>query len=278
MNVGREEPGGEAIGVVNLDSVPNAEALEAVQKLPGHPQRQPHPTARGRGHAPLAGELSRGRPEAGGAVGREVHPPGRRRIGASRLDQPGDWWHNRSRSSGHDRVEADRPWTIRARIRPRDRLPLAGPAPGTAPASARLARGGSRAHPGARAGRRCSTRPIPDFDNWDSFCRAYYEPVRCTFRGLPYVRPDQVDDLTQSFFAKLMEKGLLDQLHAVRGRFRDWLFPVDLQPRHRRLPQGPPVARRPAAWTWPSIPRMTTPRPPRRPRAPTISTRSACST
>ncbi|MDX2039065.1 MAG: phosphoglycerate dehydrogenase [Isosphaeraceae bacterium] len=35
MNVGRERPGGEAIGVVNLDSVPPAEALEAVS---GHPE------------------------------------------------------------------------------------------------------------------------------------------------------------------------------------------------------------------------------------------------
>jgi len=34
MNVGREEQGGEAIGVVNLDSVPSAAALEAVQKHP----------------------------------------------------------------------------------------------------------------------------------------------------------------------------------------------------------------------------------------------------
>jgi D-3-phosphoglycerate dehydrogenase / 2-oxoglutarate reductase len=34
MNVGREEQGGEAIGVVNLDSAPTAKALEAVQ---GHP-------------------------------------------------------------------------------------------------------------------------------------------------------------------------------------------------------------------------------------------------
>ena len=34
MNVGREQPGGEAIGVVNLDSVPSPKALEAVQKHP----------------------------------------------------------------------------------------------------------------------------------------------------------------------------------------------------------------------------------------------------
>jgi D-3-phosphoglycerate dehydrogenase len=34
MNVGRERPGGEAIGVVNLDNIPPAEALEAVK---GHP-------------------------------------------------------------------------------------------------------------------------------------------------------------------------------------------------------------------------------------------------
>jgi D-3-phosphoglycerate dehydrogenase len=34
MNVGREEQGGEAIGVVNLDSVPSPKALEAVQNHP----------------------------------------------------------------------------------------------------------------------------------------------------------------------------------------------------------------------------------------------------
>ena len=41
MNVGREQPGGEAIGVVNLDSVPPAEALDAVQTAPRHPEHQP---------------------------------------------------------------------------------------------------------------------------------------------------------------------------------------------------------------------------------------------
>src|SRR6185437_6665986 len=35
MNVGREEQGGEAIGVVNLDSVPSPTALEAVRQHPG---------------------------------------------------------------------------------------------------------------------------------------------------------------------------------------------------------------------------------------------------
>ena len=34
MNVGRERPGGEAIGVVNLDGVPNEEALDALRKHP----------------------------------------------------------------------------------------------------------------------------------------------------------------------------------------------------------------------------------------------------
>lgn len=35
MNVGRAEPGGEAIGVVNLDSVPDEEVLELIRKHPG---------------------------------------------------------------------------------------------------------------------------------------------------------------------------------------------------------------------------------------------------
>ncbi len=34
MNVGRDTPGGEAIGVVNLDNLPDAEALQAVEQLP----------------------------------------------------------------------------------------------------------------------------------------------------------------------------------------------------------------------------------------------------
>ena len=34
MNVGRKQPGGEAIGVVNLDSIPSAEALAEVQAHP----------------------------------------------------------------------------------------------------------------------------------------------------------------------------------------------------------------------------------------------------
>ena len=34
MNVGRDKPGGEAIGVVNLDNTPSQEALEAIQAHP----------------------------------------------------------------------------------------------------------------------------------------------------------------------------------------------------------------------------------------------------
>ncbi len=34
MNVGREQQGGEAIGVVNLDSAPSPKSLEAVQNHP----------------------------------------------------------------------------------------------------------------------------------------------------------------------------------------------------------------------------------------------------
>jgi D-3-phosphoglycerate dehydrogenase / 2-oxoglutarate reductase len=34
MNVGREDQGGEAIGVVNLDSVPSDKALENVRQNP----------------------------------------------------------------------------------------------------------------------------------------------------------------------------------------------------------------------------------------------------
>jgi D-3-phosphoglycerate dehydrogenase len=34
MNVGREAQGGEAIGVVNLDSVPSAQSIEALRTNP----------------------------------------------------------------------------------------------------------------------------------------------------------------------------------------------------------------------------------------------------
>ena len=34
MNVGREDQGGEAIGVVNLDSIPSAASLEALRQNP----------------------------------------------------------------------------------------------------------------------------------------------------------------------------------------------------------------------------------------------------
>ena len=34
MNVGREERGGEAIGVVNLDSTPTSQALETLRQNP----------------------------------------------------------------------------------------------------------------------------------------------------------------------------------------------------------------------------------------------------
>ena len=48
MNVGREQPGGEAIGVVNLDSVPSEAALDEVRRASRHPQRQPDQAPRGR--------------------------------------------------------------------------------------------------------------------------------------------------------------------------------------------------------------------------------------
>jgi len=35
MAVGRDRPGGEAIGILNLDGEPSSEAVAAVRKLPG---------------------------------------------------------------------------------------------------------------------------------------------------------------------------------------------------------------------------------------------------
>ncbi len=62
------------------------------------------------------------------------------------------------------------------------------------------------------------------FTSWDRFVQVYEAPIRCAFRSLPFVEPDWVDDLTQSFLVKLMEKNLLVQPPALKGRFRDWLF------------------------------------------------------
>ena len=59
MNVGREQQGGEAIGVVNLDSAPSPKALEAVGGPPRHPERQRHQAPGGRG-AGVAGGLNPG--------------------------------------------------------------------------------------------------------------------------------------------------------------------------------------------------------------------------
>jgi RNA polymerase sigma-70 factor (ECF subfamily) len=56
----------------------------------------------------------------------------------------------------------------------------------------------------------------------DAMCRSYWEPVRrfALQRGW---RHDEVQDLTQSFFLYLMEKGVLRQAEREKGRFRCFL-------------------------------------------------------
>ena len=57
MNVGREQQGGEAIGVVNLDSVPSPQSLEAFAKH-RHPEPQRDQAAADGRAAPLAGVVT----------------------------------------------------------------------------------------------------------------------------------------------------------------------------------------------------------------------------
>ena len=57
----------------------------------------------------------------------------------------------------------------------------------------------------------------------DSLCRAYWYPlyvyVRCRGRG-----PEEAGDLTQEFFARLLEKKWLREADPSRGRFRTFLL------------------------------------------------------
>ena len=58
MNVGREDQGGEAIGVVNLDSVPSSQALETVRQNPQYPEPERDQAAAARGRAAVVGGVT----------------------------------------------------------------------------------------------------------------------------------------------------------------------------------------------------------------------------
>lgn len=63
-----------------------------------------------------------------------------------------------------------------------------------------------------------------NFDSWDSFLLAYYEPIKAALALMPFVGPDRVDDIVNDFFLKLYERDLLANRPAITGRFRDWLY------------------------------------------------------
>lgn len=53
----------------------------------------------------------------------------------------------------------------------------------------------------------------------------YYEPVRVFFRHMyNKLQPADIDDMTQEFFTRFLEKNFLDLLDRERGRFRGFLM------------------------------------------------------
>ena len=63
-----------------------------------------------------------------------------------------------------------------------------------------------------------------NFQSWDKFLAAYYEPIRTAVELLPFVGEARADDFTQSFFTKLYERDILENRPAITGRFRNWLY------------------------------------------------------
>ncbi|MBL8148523.1 MAG: sigma-70 family RNA polymerase sigma factor [Blastocatellia bacterium] len=56
-----------------------------------------------------------------------------------------------------------------------------------------------------------------------SLCQKYWQPLYCYIRSKGYTSPE-AQDLTQSFFAKLLEKNYLKQAKPERGKFRSFLL------------------------------------------------------
>jgi hypothetical protein len=63
-----------------------------------------------------------------------------------------------------------------------------------------------------------------NFQSWDKFLDAYYEPIRTALELIPFIGEGRADDLTQGFFMKLYERGILENRPAITGRFRNWLY------------------------------------------------------
>ncbi len=63
-----------------------------------------------------------------------------------------------------------------------------------------------------------------NFQSWDKFLSAYYEPIKTAMGLMPFVGADRADDVAHNFFLKLYERDLLANRPAITGRFRDWLY------------------------------------------------------
>lgn len=64
-------------------------------------------------------------------------------------------------------------------------------------------------------------------ESLSELCQAYWYPLYAYIRRQGY-GPEQAGDLTQDFFARLLEKGLLAEADPARGRFRAFLRTVCL--------------------------------------------------
>ena len=58
-----------------------------------------------------------------------------------------------------------------------------------------------------------------------ALCSAYWYPLYAYIRRRGYP-PEQAQDLTQDFFARILEKGLFAEADPGRGRFRSFLRSV----------------------------------------------------
>jgi hypothetical protein len=63
-----------------------------------------------------------------------------------------------------------------------------------------------------------------NFESWDKFIDAYYEPIKVALGLIPFVGDAEADDLAQSFFLRLYERRILENRPAITGRFRNWLY------------------------------------------------------
>src|ERR1700678_3469342 len=56
-----------------------------------------------------------------------------------------------------------------------------------------------------------------NFQSWDKFLDAYYEPIQTALELIPFIGEGRADDLTQGFFMKLYERDILENRPAITG-------------------------------------------------------------